>query len=108
MRTLGIIILVSFGILMMSAPFIVMLYASYVVDTNTKLKAAFSDCTQEEEPKSDETFIEDEITLRLRFPKKWNAKTKGDIQEILNKYIEDEWGTKSDNRSNDKSCISEL
>lgn len=39
MSTLEIIILVSFSILMMSAPFIVLLYASYVVDTNTKLKA---------------------------------------------------------------------
>lgn len=38
MSTLGIIILVSFSILIKSAPFIVLLYVIYVVDTNTKLK----------------------------------------------------------------------
>lgn len=45
---------------------------------------------KEVEKENGETFIEDEVTLRLRFPKKWNTMTKGDIQEILNKYIEDE------------------
>ena len=44
-----------------------------------------------ETEKNCETFIEDETTLRLCFPKKWNAMTKGEIQEILNKYIEEEW-----------------
>lgn len=39
MSTLGIIILVSFGILMTETPFILLLYASYVVDTNMKLKS---------------------------------------------------------------------
>lgn len=39
--------------------------------------------------KCGEAFVEDELTLRLCYPKKWNAMTKGDIQEILNKYIED-------------------
>ena len=41
--------------------------------------------------KNSETFIEDEVTLRLRFPKEWGSMTKGNIQEILNKCIEDEY-----------------
>ena len=50
-----------------------------------------TESTSKSTVKVDETFIEDEVTLRLRFPKKWNTMTKGDIQEILNKYIEYEW-----------------
>lgn len=47
---------------------------------------------REVEKENGETFIEDEVTLRLCFPKKWNTMTKGDIQKILNKYIEyEEW-----------------
>lgn len=46
---------------------------------------------REVEKENGETFIEDEVTLRLCFPKKWDSMTKGDIQKILNKYIEDEW-----------------
>lgn len=47
---------------------------------------------REVEKENGETFIEDEVTLRLCFPKKWNTMTKGGIQKILNKYIEyEEW-----------------
>lgn len=46
---------------------------------------------KEIEKENGETFIEDEVTLRLCFPKEWCSMTKGDIQKMLNKYIEDEW-----------------
>jgi hypothetical protein len=46
---------------------------------------------KEVEKENGETFIEDEVTLRLCFPKEWCSMTKGDIQKMLNKYIEDEW-----------------
>lgn len=60
-----------------------------------KIKNLRKNKTEKKDGEKDgETFIEDELTLRLRFPEKWKAKTKGDIQEILNKYIEDEWRNK--------------
>lgn len=43
MSTLGLIIILTFGILITGAPFISLLYASYVIDTNTKLKAYIID-----------------------------------------------------------------
>jgi hypothetical protein len=46
---------------------------------------------KEVEKENGETFIEDEVTLRLCFPKECCSMTKGDIQKMLNKYIEDEW-----------------
>jgi len=49
---------------------------------------------KEVEKENGETFIEDEVTLRLCFPKKWNTMTKGDIQKVLNRYIAEEWKKK--------------
>ena len=46
---------------------------------------------REIEKENGETFIEDEVTLRLCFPKEMYSMTKGDIQKILNKYVEDGW-----------------
>ena len=44
--------------------------------------------------KKDGEFVEDEVTLRLCFPKEWDSMTKGDIQKILNRYIAEEWKKK--------------
>lgn len=58
---------------------------------------------KEVEKENGETFIEDEVTLRLCFPKKWNTMTKGDIQKILNKYIEDEeWRKQVEDLKNER------
>lgn len=58
---------------------------------------------KEVEKENGETFIEDEVTLRLCFPKKWNTMTKGDIQKILNKYIEyEEWRKQVEDLKNER------